>query len=283
MFPMKQKPGFTLTILGFVIATASALLYKSYPHQFNSCIARLEEEKPASEVAGDSISIPDSVKSNPMIMGALMDELLTTIPNITAMERSRRSEICREETEWAETSGGYGFLSGVLVLATGVTTMFLRKKSIFYFYQALKDSIVGAQAIGNQGSSVTSKLNIINDGGIHNLGNISIGQGATVVGGDLSGRVTTSINALSPSSDPNSPGIKELLSQLHEAIEKEFGPNQKSKEKALKQLEVLAEAAKHPNTKKDDADNATLIVRGLSAGAAILTIIDKVRAYFGLG
>jgi hypothetical protein len=122
----------------------------------------------------------------------------------------------------------------------------------------------------------------VEKGGIHDLKDVYIGQGANVVGGDLSGQVMSNINALPASSDPRSPGVKELLAQLQEAIEKEFISNPKSKEKALKQLEALTKEAMNP-TGNDEVDNATLILRGLSAGAAILTIISKVRSFFGLG
>ena len=131
------------------------------------------------------------------------------------------------------------------------------------------------------------KIMSVEKGGIHDLNNVRIGQGANVIGGDLSGRVTTNINELPVSSDSHNPGVRELLLQLQHAIEEEFNSNHKGKEKALKQLESLAKAASNPNKNKEEADNATLILRGLlgglSAGAALLSIVDKIRIFFGLG
>jgi hypothetical protein len=86
-----------------------------------------------------------------------------------------------------------------------------------------------------------------------------------------------------PSTDSTPPKIDDLLTDLKKAIEEEFASNEKGKEKALKQLEILVKAAEQPDEqKKDDADNASVMLKGLSAGAAILTIIEKVRVFFGL-
>ena len=64
--------------------------------------------------------------------------------------------------------------------------------------------------------------------------------------GDISGTVTNTINQLPASSEPDKPGIKELLSQLQTAIN---DPNLADDDKAqtLEQIKVLAEAGQNPN------------------------------------
>ena len=63
------------------------------------------------------------------------------------------------------------------------------------------------------------------------------------VGGDVS----NIIHQLPSSSEPDQPGIKELLLQLQEAIEADLNLSEVDKEDALKQVKDLAEAAQNPN------------------------------------
>ena len=71
----------------------------------------------------------------------------------------------------------------------------------------------------------------------------------------ISGQVADSINQLPSSSDPNQPGIKELLKKLNEAhryadlfeIATDTSIEEKQKQKLLKRVLNLAEAASNPN------------------------------------
>ncbi|MEG3859339.1 hypothetical protein [Microcoleus sp. herbarium12] len=88
-------------------------------------------------------------------------------------------------------------------------------------------------------------------------------QGKIQVGGSVGGSVTTgkiegsssshvggnvsfAINEL-PSSSEDRPGIKELLTQLQEAIEADLNLSEDDKKDALEQVQELAKAAQNPN------------------------------------
>ena len=92
--------------------------------------------------------------------------------------------------------------------------------------KAMNDSIDQSRKIENKDGSVT--------------GNI-LGDSSTI-----SGTVAETINQLPPSSEPEKPGIKELLVQLQAAIN---DPNlaEDDKAQALEQIKVLAEAGQNPN------------------------------------
>ncbi|NER05056.1 MAG: hypothetical protein F6K17_21890 [Okeania sp. SIO3C4] len=83
------------------------------------------------------------------------------------------------------------------------------------------------------------------------------------VQGNLSVTVTTSINKLPDSSEPNKPGIKESLTQLQAAIEAESNLTQEDKEEALKKLQSLAEAGKNPQENKQRAKGVIRFFKGL--------------------
>ena len=83
--------------------------------------------------------------------------------------------------------------------------------------------------------------------------------------GDISGTVTNTINQLPSSADPNQPGIKELLTQLQEAIATESTLNDGDKAEALEQVKALAEAGQNPGdgTRQKLAKRATRILKGI--------------------
>ena len=90
------------------------------------------------------------------------------------------------------------------------------------------------------------------------------GSGAFSLG-DISGTVANAIKQLSASSDPDKPGIKELLIQLCGAIATSEDLDNKRKTKALNQIEVLAKAAKNPTDEeiKESAEDAITMLRGI--------------------
>jgi uncharacterized protein YjbI with pentapeptide repeats len=138
-------------------------------------------------------------------------------------------------------------------------------------------------------------------------GNISItsGDGSKISGvagagenmtgsamADVSGTVTIAINELPDSSEPEKPGIKELLSQLQAAIN---DPNlaDDDKAQALEQIKVLAEAGQNPKneTAQKQAKKAMgflkVIAEGLPSAAQLVKtcqdILPAIAHYFGLG
>lgn len=110
-----------------------------------------------------------------------------------------------------------------------------------------------------------------------NLGNI-----------DISGTVTNTIGQLQESDAPEAPQLAELLKQLQTAIEAETNLTDKNKEKALKQVKALAEAAQNPKAeeKQDLAETAITmlkgIVTGLPSAATLIEACTKIAALLGL-
>ncbi|HLO88137.1 MAG TPA: pentapeptide repeat-containing protein [Nostocaceae cyanobacterium] len=108
---------------------------------------------------------------------------------------------------------------------------------------------------------------------------------------DISGTVTNVINQLPNSPEPEKPGIKELLTQLQTAIEADTDLTPKNKEKALKQVKVLAEAAQSPQEKQDLAETAIDALKGiftsLPSAASLVEqcskILPLISQFLGLG
>jgi hypothetical protein len=110
-------------------------------------------------------------------------------------------------------------------------------------------------------------------------------QGKVEVGGSVGGSVTTgnvagsllshvggnvsfAINELPSSSELDRPGIKELLTQLQEAIEAEPNLSDDDREEASEQIKIIAEAGKNPNEGeiKKLAKKATTMLKGIIVG-----------------
>lgn len=94
-------------------------------------------------------------------------------------------------------------------------------------------------------------------------GNVN-GDVSSVVHGDVSG----AISQLPESTEPNRPGLKELLTQLAEAIAQEPSLPDEDKQEALEQIKILAEAGPHPeeNGIQKAAKRATTMLKGIVAG-----------------
>ena len=84
---------------------------------------------------------------------------------------------------------------------------------------------------------------------------------------NINSSVSNSINELPPSSDPEQPGIKELLEQLQTAISESPELNDADKAQALEQVKTLAEAGQNPKdgTKQQQAKGALRFLKGLMA------------------
>lgn len=85
--------------------------------------------------------------------------------------------------------------------------------------------------------------------------------------GAISGSVTNTINQLPTSSNPDIPGIKELLAQLQAAIEAESELPDEDKAEALEQVKTLAEAGQRPedNVLQKAAKTSMKILKGTVA------------------
>ena len=107
------------------------------------------------------------------------------------------------------------------------------------------------------------------------------------VGGDVS----NIIHQLPSSSEPDQPGIKELLLQLQEAIEADLNLSEVDKEDALKQVKDLAEAAQNPNdaemkNKAKTADRMLArIMKGVPQATKLLefcnNLLPLITKFFG--
>ena len=126
-----------------------------------------------------------------------------------------------------------------------------------------------------QGNKTDQSRNIKISGGTINAS----GAGAFSLG-DISGTVANTINQLPTISDK--PGIKELLSDLENAIATSEDLEKKRKTKALKQVEALAKAAQNLTNEdlKESAEDAITMLEGIISKlpdtAALVTISKEV-------
>ena len=151
-----------------------------------------------------------------------------------------------------------------------------------------------AENYHNQGDTMSeTKGNIsITSGDGSKISGVA-GAGENMTGSamaDVSGTVTIAINELPDSSEPEKPGIKELLSQLQAAIN---DPNlaDDDKAQALEQIKVLAEAGQNPNNEaaQKQAKKAMgflkVIAEGLPSAATLVVackdILPAIARFFG--
>jgi hypothetical protein len=152
-----------------------------------------------------------------------------------------------------------------------------------------------AENYHNQGDTMSeTKGNIsITSGDSSKISGVA-GAGENMTGSamaDVSGTVTIAINELPDSSEPDKPGIKELLAQLQAAIN---DPNlaDDDKAQALEQIKVLAEAGQNPNNEaaQKQAKKAMgflkVIAEGLPSAATLVVackdILPAIAHFFGL-
>lgn len=97
--------------------------------------------------------------------------------------------------------------------------------------------------------------------------------GGNFVGGDAKGDVSFSINHLPASSEPDKPGIKELLIELEAAISADPNLSEDDKQDVLKQVKELAEAAQDPNDgeMKEKAKTANRMLGRIISGIPTAT------------
>jgi uncharacterized protein YjbI with pentapeptide repeats len=143
-----------------------------------------------------------------------------------------------------------------------------------------------------QGDTNMSDISGINIEGSSNVSGIA-GSGSIANLGTISGNVSIALNQLPDSSQADKPGIKELLTQLQEAISQSADLPEEEKAEALEQVKAIAEAGKNPqeSTKQKMAKTAITMLKGIFTGLpAIASVVEAgnkllpaISKLFGLG
>ena len=143
-----------------------------------------------------------------------------------------------------------------------------------------------------QGDTNMSDISGINIEGSSNVSGIA-GNNSIANLGTISGNVSIALNELPDATDAEKPGIKELLSQLQDAIVQSTYLSEEDKAEALEQVNTLAEAGKNPqeSTKQKTAKTAITMLKGIFTGLpAVASLVEAtnkllpaISKLFGLG
>ncbi|MBN3893043.1 MAG: pentapeptide repeat-containing protein [Nostoc sp. JL31] len=143
-----------------------------------------------------------------------------------------------------------------------------------------------------QGDTNMSDISGINIQGSSNVSGIA-GNNSIANLGTISGNVSIALNQLPDATDAEKPGIKELLSQLQDAIIQSTYLSEEDKTEALEQVNSLAEAGKNPqeSTKQKTAKTAITMLKGIFTGLpAVASLVEAgnkllpaISKLFGLG
>lgn len=143
-----------------------------------------------------------------------------------------------------------------------------------------------------QGDTNMSDISGINIEGSSNVSGIA-GNNSIANLGTISGNVSIALNELPDATDAEKPGIKELLSQLQDAIVQSTYLSEEDKTEALEQVNSLAEAGKNPqeSTKQKTAKTAITMLKGIFTGLpAVASLVEAgnkllpaIAKLFGLG
>ncbi|MHC5766798.1 MAG: pentapeptide repeat-containing protein [Nostoc sp.] len=143
-----------------------------------------------------------------------------------------------------------------------------------------------------QGDTNMSDISGINIQGSSNVSGIA-GNNSIANLGTISGNVSIALNQLPDATDAEKPGIKELLSQLQDAIIQSTYLSEEDKTEALEQVNSLAEAGKTPqeSTKQKTAKTAITMLKGIFTGLpAVASLVEAgnkllpaISKLFGLG
>ncbi|MEH2029561.1 MAG: pentapeptide repeat-containing protein [Nostoc sp.] len=143
-----------------------------------------------------------------------------------------------------------------------------------------------------KGDTNMSDISGINIQGSSNVSGIA-GNNSIANLGTISGNVSIALNQLPDATDAEKPGIKELLSQLQDAIIQSTYLSEEDKTEALEQVNTLAEAGKNPqeSTKQKTAKTAITMLKGIFTGlptvASLVEATNKllpaISKLFGLG
>ncbi|MBW4671090.1 MAG: pentapeptide repeat-containing protein [Cyanomargarita calcarea GSE-NOS-MK-12-04C] len=152
------------------------------------------------------------------------------------------------------------------------------------------------QTQGDFNMSQSNKGNVSISGTQGNVSGVAAaGENQSMTGvaiGAISGNVTNSINQLPESSEPDEPGIKQLLTQLQTAIETDTNLSDEDKAEALEQVQKIAEAGQKPEdegvqkTVKKSVTFLKGIISDLPSAVELVkscaTLLPLVTKFFGL-
>ena len=143
-----------------------------------------------------------------------------------------------------------------------------------------------------QGDTNMSDISGINIQDSSNVSGIA-GNNSIANLGTISRNVSIALNQLPDAPDAEKPGIKELLSQLQDAIIQSTYLSEEDKAEALEQVNTLAEAGKNPqeSTKQKTAKTAITMLKGIFTGLpAVASLVEAtnkllpaISKLFGLG
>ncbi|MEH2248418.1 pentapeptide repeat-containing protein [Nostoc sp.] len=143
-----------------------------------------------------------------------------------------------------------------------------------------------------QGNTIMSDISGINIQGSSNVSGIA-GNSSIANLGTISGNVSIALNELPDAPDAEKPEIKELLSQLQDAIIQSTYLSEEEKAEALEQVKTLAEVGKNPqeSTKQKTAKTAITMLKGIFTGLpAVASVVEAgnkllpaISKLFGLG
>ncbi|MEH2148890.1 pentapeptide repeat-containing protein [Nostoc sp.] len=127
-----------------------------------------------------------------------------------------------------------------------------------------------------QGDTNMSDISGINIEGSSNVSGIA-GNSSIANLGTISGNVSIALNQLPDATDAEKPGIKELLSQLQDAIVQSTYLSEEDKTEALEQVKTLAEVGNNPqeSTKQKTAKTAITMLKGIFTGLpAVASLVE---------
>jgi uncharacterized protein YjbI with pentapeptide repeats len=170
--------------------------------------------------------------------------------------------------------------------------LLIEKDSYVSDLKNMLTTALGQPKFYTQGDTNMSDISGINIEGSSNVSGIA-GNNSIANLGTISGNVSIALNQLPDATDAEKPGIKELLSQLQDAIIQSTYLPEEDKTEALEQVQALAEAGKNPqeSTKQKTAKTAITMLKGIFTGLpAIASLVEAgnkllpaISKLFGLG
>ncbi|HYX17364.1 MAG TPA: pentapeptide repeat-containing protein [Nostoc sp.] len=170
--------------------------------------------------------------------------------------------------------------------------LLIEKDSYVSDLKNMLTTALGQPKFYTQGDTNMADISGINIEGSSNVSGIA-GNNSIANLGTISGNVSIALNQLPDATDAEKPGIKELLSQLQDAIIQSTYLPEEEKTEALEQVKALAEAGKNPqeSTKQKTAKTAITMLKGIFTGLpAVATLVEAgnkllpaIAKLFGLG
>ncbi|MBG1241915.1 pentapeptide repeat-containing protein [Nostoc sp. NZL] len=177
-------------------------------------------------------------------------------------------------------------------LSQSQQSVLLEKDKRIISLENMVDTALKQPKFYTQGNTNMSDISGINIQGSSNVSGIA-GNNSIANLGTISGNVSIALNQLPDATDAEKPGIKELLSQLQDAIIQSTYLSEEEKTEALEQVNSLAEAGKNPqeSTKQKTAKTAITMLKGIFTGLpAVASLVEAgnkllpaIAKLFGLG